>query len=276
MNQMQEISPIKKLEGKVAIVTGGASGIGEATARLFANQGTRAVIIADIQDEKGQQVAQSIGLDHCIYLHCDVSDEDQVKSLVESTVQKYAKLDIMFSNAGIVSKSDQTVLALDFSQLDQLFRVNIHGTVACVKHAARAMIELGVRGSIVCTTSVAASRGGATRTDYVMAKHAVLGLVRCASRQLGIYGIRVNCVSPSAVPTPLTSTSDQQTKIADVERIYGPLTSLKGIKPSTKHIADAVLFLVSEDSAFITGHDLVVDGGLISLPGPKVVESEES
>ncbi|KAI5683638.1 hypothetical protein M9H77_04866 [Catharanthus roseus] len=258
----------KKLEGKVAIVTGGASGIGEATARLFADHGIRAVVIADIQDEKGQKVAESIGSKQCRYFHCNVNDEDQVKAMVKWTVETYGKLDYMFSNAGIVSNSDQTVVDLDLSELDHLFKVNVRGMAACVKHAACAMVERKVKGSIVCTASVAASRGGALRTDYIMAKHAVLGLVRCASRQLGVYGIRVNSVSPSAIATPLTSVTSCQTRAEDIMRVYEPLTSLKGIVLTGKHIADAALFLVSEDSAFITGHDLVVDGGLVCLPGP--------
>nr|XP_027125640.1 (-)-isopiperitenol/(-)-carveol dehydrogenase, mitochondrial-like isoform X2 [Coffea arabica] len=226
----------KKLEGKVAIVTGGASGIGEATAHLFAENGVKAVVVADIQDDKGRLVTESIGSHQCSYFHCDVSDENQVKALVEWTVQTYGQLDIMFSNASI--------------------------------HAARVMVEQGVKGNIVCTTSVAASRGGVSRTDYIMAKHAVLGLVRCGSQQLGVHGIRVNSVSPSAIATPLTSTCVRRTRGKDIGKVYGPLTSLKGIALTVRHVAEAVLFLVSQDSAFITGHDLSVDGGLISLPGP--------
>ena len=125
-----------------------------------------------------------------------------------------------------------------------------------------------MKGNIVCTTSVAASRGGVSRTDYIMAKHAVLGLVRCGSQQLGVHGIRVNSVSPSAIATPLTSTCVRRTRGKDIGKVYGPLTSLKGIALTVRHVAEAVLFLVSQDSAFITGHDLSVDGGLISLPGP--------
>ncbi|XP_019182019.1 PREDICTED: (-)-isopiperitenol/(-)-carveol dehydrogenase, mitochondrial-like [Ipomoea nil] len=262
-------SCMKKLQGKVVIVTGGASGIGEATARLFADHGTRAVVIADIQDEKGVAVAEAIGLEKCSFVKCDVSDEEQVKAMVDWTVQKYGRLDVMFSNAGTASPSDQKVLDLDFSHFDRVFRVNARGTAVCVKHAARAMVEGRVRGSIICTASMAATRGGVRRTDYIMSKHAVLGLVRSASQQLGAHGIRVNCVSPSATPTPMILANPEKAS-SYVEKIYGPLTSLKGITSDVKHVANAVLFLASDDSAFITGHDLVVDGGLICLavPGP--------
>ncbi|ESW10208.1 hypothetical protein PHAVU_009G190300 [Phaseolus vulgaris] len=250
----------QKLAGKVIIITGGASGIGEETARLFANHGARMVVIADIQDELGNLVAASIGSDRCTYVHCDVGEEEQVKELVDSTVNGYGQLDVMFSNAGILSPSDQTILDLDFSHFDRLFAVNTRGMAACVKHAARSMVERRVRGSIVCTASVAASHGTKSRTDYAMSKHAVKGLVRCASVQLGAHGIRVNCVSPSGLATPLTRTSHATKEIEELQKMYAQSSRLKGVFLSAKHVADAVLFLASGDSNFVTGHDLVVDG----------------
>ncbi|CAA3001798.1 (-)-isopiperitenol (-)-carveol dehydrogenase, mitochondrial-like [Olea europaea subsp. europaea] len=251
MAHSESASPMKKLHGKVAIVTGGASGIGEATARLFAEHGARAVVIADIHDEKGRTVAESIGSQRCSYVHCDVSDEEQVKSMVDGTEQ--------------LEKYDYAILDLDLSQLDHLIQVNARGNAACVKHAARAMVEQKVRGSIVCTASVVVSNWkGGDMTDYTMSKYAVIGLVRSASQQLGVHGIRVNSVSPSAIATRLSSSTGLTSDL--LEKLFVPFTSLKGIMLTVEHIADAVLFLASEDSAFITGHDLVVDGGLISLP----------
>ncbi|XP_060206492.1 (+)-cis,trans-nepetalactol synthase NEPS1-like [Lycium barbarum] len=259
---------MQKLKDKVAIVTGGASGIGEATARLFAQHGARAVVIGDIQEERGRAVAESIPLQICTFVQCDVSDENQVKAMVDWTVHKYGQLDIMFSNAGTVGNSGQKIIDLDLSEFDRVMRVNARGMAACVKHAARAMVEKRVRGSIICTGSIAASRGGPWRTDYIMSKHAVLGLMRSASRQLGEYGIRVNSISPSAVMTPLMTKAEPETSMK-ILKMYGPLTSLKGITLNVKHLADAALFLASDDSAFVSGHDLLVDGGLISLPDPK-------
>ncbi|XP_059643129.1 (+)-cis,trans-nepetalactol synthase NEPS1-like [Cornus florida] len=253
---------MKKLEGKVAIITGGASGIGEETARVFADHGARAVVIADIQDEQGHRVAESIG-PNCSYVHCDVADEDQVKDMVESTVQIHGQLDIMFSNAGIGSDSDQTLLDLDFSEFDRIFAVNVRGMAACVKQAARVMVERRVRGCIVCTASVSGSKGGKKWTDYCMSKHAVIGLVRSASRQLGEHGIRVNSVSPFFVATPMNCKKLEK-EVEEAEKIFEPFMNLKGILLKVKHVADAVLFLASDDSAFISGHDLVVDGGLLS------------
>ena len=184
---MTEPSPLTakdKLRGKVAIVTGAASGIGEATARKFVANGARVVVIADIQDEKGQNVAASIGLDRSTYVHCDVTDENQVAALIESTVRKYGQVDVMFSNAGVPSVSDQTVLDLDLVAYEKVFAVNTRGMAACVKHAARAMVEGGVRGSVICTASNVASIGTEKYTDYTMSKHAVLGLVKSASSAL--------------------------------------------------------------------------------------------
>ncbi|XP_042481477.1 short-chain dehydrogenase reductase 3b-like [Macadamia integrifolia] len=254
----------KSLEGKVAIVTGGASGIGETTARLFADHGSRVVVIADIQDEKGEHVATSIGTHRCSYIHCDVADEDQVRSMVDWTVQKYGRLDIMFSNAGICN-DQQTILDLDLTVMDRLFSINVRGMAACVKHAGRAMVEGGVKGSIVCTASVAASVGGMAFTDYTMSKHAVLGLMRSASRQLGRHGIRVNCVSPSGVATPMPCQLSGMEK-DEVEKFFSKSTSLKGLVLKVNHVAEAVLFLASDASAFVTGHNLAVDGGYIPSP----------
>ncbi|KAK4257164.1 hypothetical protein QN277_006787 [Acacia crassicarpa] len=252
-----------KLVGKVAIVTGGASGIGEATARVFANEGARMVVIADIQDELGNQVAVSIGTDRCSFVHCDVANEDQVKHLVESTVNIYGHLDIMFSNAGVASSSKQTIIDLNFSGMDSLFEVNVRGMAACVKHAARAMVEKRVRGSIVCTASVAGSHGFPVATDYIMSKHAVVGLMRAASVQLAARGIRVNSVSPTALATPMLCKSLGMTS-EQAREFCRKSARLEGVELKAEMVAKAVLFLASNDSEFITGQDLKVDGSLAS------------
>ncbi|KAL8464950.1 hypothetical protein ACS0TY_034439 [Phlomoides rotata] len=249
----------------MTIITGGASGIGEVTAHHFAEHGARAVVIADIQGDNGRAAAESIGSGRFSYVHCDVTDEEQVKSLVDWTVKTYGGIDIMFSNAATISTSEQSILDLDFSEFDRVMRVNTRSNAVCVKQAGRKMIELGTRGVIVCTDSVAATMGGMATTDYSMSKHAVLGLVRSASMQLGVHGIRVNCVSPSAVLTPMLGPLGLTTA-GDVENFMGPFTSLKGVALTAAHVAEAVVFLTSDESAFVTGHDLKVDGGLICFP----------
>ncbi|KAK3440101.1 hypothetical protein EUGRSUZ_B00413 [Eucalyptus grandis] len=251
-------SALKKLEGKVAIVTGGASGIGEETARCFSSHGAK-VVIADIQDEKGRALVESIGSPCCTYIRCDVADEQQVISLVQSTLQLYGKLDIMFSNAGVINSVKQDILDFDISAFERLFAINVKGMASCVKHSARAMVDKDIKGSIICTASVAATIGSDEFIDYTMSKHAVLGLVRSASKQLGALGIRVNCVSPGGIATPLVCNNLGKSK-EEIERIFESSSSLKGVLKA-KHVADAVVFLASEDSEFVNGHNLVVDGG---------------
>lgn len=250
-----------KLHGKVAIVTGGATGIGEVTVHHFISYGARAVVIGDVQDHKGRNVAASIGSDRCSYMHCDVTDENQVEHLVKATVSKYGRLDVMFSNAGILPRSMQTVVDLDLSVLDRTVVVNTKGAAACVKHAARAMKEGGVKGSIICTASTAATMGMETFTDYVMSKHAVLGLMRSASMQLAEYGIRVNSVSPGSVATPMTCEGFGVDKEV-VEEVVQHSSRLKGLLKE-KHLAEAASFLASDESEFVTGVNLVVDGGFL-------------
>jgi len=172
------------------------------------------------------------------------------------------QVDIMFSNAGIASPSDQTILELDISQADHVFAVNIRGTALCVKHAARAMVEGRVRGSIVCTASVLGSHGILRLTDYTISKHAIIGLMRSASVQLAKHGIRVNCVSPNGLATPLTMRL-LEASAKTVELIYEQNKRLEGVVLNTKHVADAVLFLVSNESDFVTGLDLRVDGSYV-------------
>ncbi|KAI3872947.1 hypothetical protein MKW92_024724 [Papaver armeniacum] len=184
MAEVISVQNENKLEGKVIIITGGASGIGEATARLFAHHNPRMIVIADIQDELGQDVVTS-------YSHCDITDELQVKFMVDSTVKRYVRLDLMFSNAGIVNFNQQTILDLNLSAYDRLMTINARGMLACVKHVAKAMVDGGSKGSIVCTASIAASLPLGGYVDYGMSKHAVLGLMRSASVQLAKYGVRV-------------------------------------------------------------------------------------
>ncbi|KAI3894549.1 hypothetical protein MKX03_027579 [Papaver bracteatum] len=264
MTEIISVQNENKLEGKVIIITGGASGIGEATARLFAHHNPRMIVIADIQDELGQDVVTSVGPQICSYIHCDVTDELQVKFMVDSTLKSYGRLDIMFSNAGIVNFNQQTILGLNLSAYDRLMAINARGMLACVKHAARAMVDGGSKGSIVCTASIAASLPLGGYVNYGMSKHAVLGLMRSAGVQLAKYGVRVNCVSPSALGTPMTCQA-YGTDIEGVEKRFLSSCALggDGLALKANHVANAVLFLASDDSAFITGHDLVVDGGYI-------------
>ncbi|KAI3849484.1 hypothetical protein MKX03_033776 [Papaver bracteatum] len=256
-------TPSPRLEGKVAIITGAAGGIGEAAARLFVENGAF-VVIADVQDELGDQVVASIGPERCSYKHCDVTNEKQVEETVTYTLEKYGTLDIVYSNAGIIGSLTGT-LDLDLKALEKTIDVNVCGGVAMMKHAGRAMVARNIRGSIICTVSAGATRGGLGPAGYTASKHAILGVVRSASRELGMYGIRVNCVSPFAVATPMACTIPGVKRYRlDPEFIEARMSSvsnLKGMILKAKDIAEAAMFLASDESACINGHNLVVDGG---------------
>ncbi|XP_021768648.1 short-chain dehydrogenase reductase 3b-like [Chenopodium quinoa] len=247
-----------RLEGKVVLITGAASGIGEEAAKLFAENGAL-VVVADIQDEIGQQVVASIGLDKASYYHCDVRDEKQVEEAVAYTLLKHGTLDILFSNAGVIGPLS-TVLDLDLAHLDNTFAINVRGVAATIKHAGRAMVSRKIRGSIICTASVSGSIAGVGPMTYTASKHAVVGLVKAASSELGAHGIRVNCISPFGVATPLACNTYNM-EPSQLEQSCATITSLKGIVLKASHVAQTALFFASDESAFINGHNLVLDGG---------------
>ncbi|KAG1326129.1 short-chain dehydrogenase reductase 3b-like [Cocos nucifera] len=251
-----------RLEGKVAIITGAASGIGEATARLFASNGAT-VVIADIQDELGNAVAASISPGKCSYKHCDVSDEKEVEETVNHVLRTHGRLDIMFSNAGVLGTA-APIMDVDMRELDRVMAVNVRGTAAAIKHAARAMVARGTRGTIICTASVTSCRGGLGPAAYTASKHAVLGLVRAAAGELGQHGIRVNCMSPFGVATPLACELKGASP-SKVEDLCCAMANLKGVVLKTGHVAEAALFLASDESVFISGHNLVIDGGTTAV-----------
>ena len=176
------------MEGKVAIVTGGASGIGAETVKTFVENGAF-VVMADINDELGQQVATSIGLDKVSYHHCDVRDEKQVEETVAFALEKYGTLDIMFSNAGIVGGMSSSILKFDVDEFDNTMAINVRGSATTIKYAARVMLERKIRGSIICTASVAGFSAGCAGHDYTTSKHGLIGLVRSTCSELGAYGI---------------------------------------------------------------------------------------
>ncbi|KAK4260015.1 hypothetical protein QN277_003191 [Acacia crassicarpa] len=254
----------QRLKGKVALVTGGASGIGEEAVRLFTDHGAF-VVAADVQDELGRQVAASIPSNTVTYHHCDVREEKQVEETVSFTIQKYGTLDILFSNAGILG-TFTGILDLDLNKFDNIMAVNVRGMAATIKHAGRAMVDRNIRGSIICTTSVSSSLAGCGPQAYTVSKHAVLGLVRAACSELGAHGIRVNCVSPYGVATPLAC-SPFNRKPEEVEEAVCSEAVLKGVVLKARHIAEAALFLASDDSGYVNGLNFVVDGGYTVVKG---------
>eukprot|EP00249_Psilotum_nudum_P011357 c23124_g1_i1 orf=391-1314(-) len=251
-----------RLGGKIAIITGGASGIGEATARLFVAHGAK-VVVADIQDQLGRKVAEDLG-PSADFRHCDVSQEEDISTLVDYAMSKHGSLDIMFNNAGVASGGIGPIASLDMQDFDKVMGVNVRGVVMGVKHAARVMVPQK-KGCILCTGSINGIVATGVNHVYAISKHAVPGIVKTAANELGKYGIRVNCISPFMIVTPLVSNS--MTGLLPhittdfLEKMQDENSELKGVKLEVEDIARAALFLGSEDGRFVSGHNLVVDGG---------------
>ncbi|KAH7373413.1 hypothetical protein KP509_17G054600 [Ceratopteris richardii] len=226
------------------------------------------VVIADVLDEEGKKLAEEMGAHTCAFHHCDVTVESDIEALLHFTVSKWGKLDIMYNNAGILGNAvSEDVLNMDMDNFDHVMSVNLRGMALGVKHAANAMVNAGTRGVIICTGSIATVMAGLSPVAYTISKHAILGLVRAAASNLGKHGIRVNCVSPSAVLTPLAMDhfhrlfGNQNLSMEVIQASCDNSSNLKGHSLTPLDVAKAALYLASEDSNFVSGLNLIVDGG---------------
>ncbi|KAJ1394551.1 Short-chain dehydrogenase/reductase SDR [Sesbania bispinosa] len=257
MSKSSSMASITK--GKVAIITGGASGIGAATAKLFVEHGAK-VIIADVQDELGLSICKSLGPNATIlYVHCDVTSESDVKHVVDTAVSKFGKLDIMYSNAGISGNLNRSILASDNEDFKRVFDINVYGAFLGAKHAARVMIP-AKKGVILFTSSVASILGGEATHAYTVSKHAVVGLMKNLCIELGQFGIRVNCIAPGAIPTPMLNNALKMNK-NEIQKVLCSVAVLKEAVLEAEDIAEAALYLSSEESKFVSGVNFVLDGG---------------
>ncbi|XXG73447.1 hypothetical protein AAC387_Pa07g2361 [Persea americana] len=257
-------APARRLEGKVALITGGASGIGECTARLFCQHGAK-VIIADVQDELGHSVCKDIGPNSASFVHCDVTEESDIQNAIDTAVSQHGKLDIMFNNAGIVDDPKPRIIDNEKADFERVLSVNVTGVFLGTKHAARVMIPAR-SGSIISTASVSSTVGASASHAYTCSKHAVAGLTKNAAAELGQFGIRVNCVSPYALATPLAE-NFVRLKGEEFEKALSGTANLKGVCLKAEDVAQAVLYLASDESRYVSGHNLLIDGGF-SIANP--------
>ena len=255
-----------ELDGKVAIITGGASGIGRATVERFVEEGAR-VVIADIEDEPGNQLAHDLGAAGS-FVHTDVSEESQIEAAVAHALESFGQLDVMYNNAGFTGVTG-SIAEIPIEGYDHTMSVLVRGVYLGMKHAARAMQAQG-SGAIVSTASIAGITTAISAPHiYNMAKAAVIHLTKSVAVELGPNGIRVNCVCPGFIATPIFARSlgmPSQMAMQTVETIEPLFTDLQPIKRAGKplDIAEAVVWLSSEKASFVTGHALVVDGGTTS------------
>lgn len=254
-----------RLEGKVALVTGAANGIGAATAQRFSEEGAH-VVVADLLGDRAREVAKALP-GEAFGVAADVTSEDQVAAAVDAAVDRFGRLDIMVNNAGVLGAVG-SIAKLSMVDVDRTIAITLRGTILGMKHAARVMVGQS-SGVILATSSPAGIVGGVGPHAYSAAKAAVLGLVRSVAAELRPHGIRVNAIVPGAIVTAMT---------ADI--LTGDPTNLDGAEDALAKdvllqrpglptdIAAGALYLASDDAAFVTGHALAVDAGYTTIAGP--------
>lgn len=252
-----------RLKGKVAIVTGGASGIGLASAWRFAAEGAK-VVIADIQDALGEAIAAGSG-GALSYAHADVSVDAEVEALVAAAVSRFGRLDVMFNNAGI--QGDQSgFMEIEAGAFDRMVRLLTGSVVSGHKYAARQFRAQGSGGAIISTTSAAGLLGGYSNLSYTAAKHAIIGVVRAAAFELGPFGIRSNAIAPGVTVSPIMASSfgvPAERAQAFQDFVAQRVDALQPLSRAGRpeDIANAALFLASDEASWISGVTLPVDGG---------------
>ncbi len=244
---------MKRLPGRVALITGGLNGIGRETARLFAREGAK-VAVCDLA-EHGDELASSLRAEgaECVYMQADVSDAAQVQSLVARVIAQFGGIDVLINNAGITR--DATLLKMAQDQWQQVIDVNLTGVFLCASAVAPHMVQRG-RGCIINTSSVVGLYGNFGQTNYSAAKAGVIAMTKTWARELGPKGVRVNAVAPGFIATEMVKKMPEKVLQSISERT--PLRRLG----QPIDVANACLFLASEQAEFVNGAVLSVDGGL--------------
>jgi NAD(P)-dependent dehydrogenase (short-subunit alcohol dehydrogenase family) len=246
------------LTGRVGLVTGAGSGIGQMTALFFAREGAK-VSVVDIDEEAGEKTLRQIENEggRAIFIKCDVSKADAVEAMVAQTVETFGQLDCAFNNAGI-SHGKAKMHDLSESDWDRVMGINLKGVWLCMKYELQHMFSRG-KGAIVNASSINGLGGWLDLSAYVASKHGVMGLTRSAALEYAETGIRINAVCPGPILTPLSHYQGNDPEI--IKRMY-PMPM--GRRGTMEEVAEAVVWLVSDKSSYITGHPLVLDGGFMA------------
>ncbi len=256
-----------RLQDRVAVITGGASGMGRATALRFLAEGAR-VVVADLNDATGKEFLEKASADghakNVRFVKTDVAEEADVASMIETAVREFGRLDVLFNNAGL-GGAFGPLTELEVEDWDFTFAVLVRGVFLGIKHGARAMKRQGQGGSIINTASVAGLSGGAGPLCYSAAKAAVVNLSMSSAVELGPDRIRVNTICPGGIVTPLVHRGSPDSARARMANLQPWPEAGEG-----EHIAGAALFLASDDARFVTGETLTVDGGLTAA-GPNLI-----
>jgi NAD(P)-dependent dehydrogenase (short-subunit alcohol dehydrogenase family) len=250
-----------RFQNQVVLVTGGSTGIGQATAHAFAREGAR-VVVADVSDAAGEQTVSEIRSTggEARYVHADMREPNQIATLVRGTVQTYGRLDVAFNNAGIEGTM-APIADLPPEDWERVIRVNLSAVFHCMKHEITQMLAQG-GGAIVNNASILGQVGFAGASAYVAAKHGVIGLTQCATLEYGARGVRVNAVCPGFVVTPML----ERAGVLSDEALRHGIEAMHALKRMGKpeEVAAAVLFLASPEASFVAGHPLFVDGGYVA------------
>jgi NAD(P)-dependent dehydrogenase (short-subunit alcohol dehydrogenase family) len=258
---------VNELAGKVAIVTGGASGIGAGIVERFLAEGAR-VVIADIERDRGEDFAATLGAD-AVFRLTDVSDPDQVGALVAAAVETFGGLHVMVNNAGVSSKMHRSFLDDDLADFHRVMAVNVLGVMAGTRDAARQMATSG-GGSIVNVSSIGGIQAGGGVMTYRASKAAVIMFTKSAAIELAHYEVRVNAIAPGNIPTPLLKTATSDKPAEELARFEHAIREqMRADRPlkregTTADIAEAALYLAGDRARYVTGTVLPVDGGTVA------------